>query len=179
MKMLFNWSKNNNVPHLDIEILNCLSKSEAEELKKIDLNSLIHLEKEERIKALSCVVDNDRLEWLNSVLEKEFIVKPMQKVLIDMFREEQDIELKYRNEIERRISLLEKPLNDQELESFIKEMMELRYGIGLTEEEIKILESLVKKVNDAELEIENEGNNSNYIIAKNNLDDYVKKMKGE
>ena len=172
MKISFNWfRKDKSKPFIFLE--ECLSESEANKVKVLNFEQLISAEREERLRILSEVIDKDKAVWLNSRIEKDFILKKQKEGLMTWVNGQKDIRDKYRKEIIRKISELENPLSEKEMDVFIEDLAGLAIGAGVTLEEAQVITDLCKKCDEAKLAMENGGSKAEYEIARKNLDDYM------
>lgn len=180
MKSLFNLFGRNKAKPFGVYLEECLSKEEASRLKDIDFEMLTTIDRDERLDILSRIVESEKVEWLNSKIEKDFIskiLKDQQKSLLEWIKNNREVELKWRDEIIRKISSLNKPLNEKEMDDFIEELANLTLGIGVTVEEAQKVTELCEKADEAKLVMDNGGSKSDYDIAKKNLDDYTEMLK--
>jgi hypothetical protein len=86
-----------------------------------------------------------------------------------------DMEPKWRKEIMRKISKMDRVLEGDEYERFITELAELKLGIGVTEDEALEIMRLSEKANAAK----ESGNEADYIAARTEFNDYVEELKAE
>lgn len=177
MRLSFNWFKKDKSKSFGFSLEECLSEDEADKIKRLDFEKLIDADREDRLNIIIKAIGKDKAEWLNSRIEKDFILKNQCQGLMNWVNNDQSIEPKWRKEIIRKISALEKPLNKKEEEDFFKELANLKLGIGVTSEETQMITDLCKKADEAKLEMDNGGSKVDYEIAQKKLDDYVEKLK--
>lgn len=155
----------------------CLSKDEAKKVKVLDYKTLLDVDSRERIDILSKAIGEEKAKWLNSKIEKDFILKNQKEGLLNHFNKKNDIKDKFKEDIVVRINNLEKPLYNKELDDFIKELASLSLGIGITLEESMKINELYKKLDEAKSEYCNGGSKINHETAQKSLDDYVEELK--
>ena len=172
MKIAFNFfRKNGSSPLLFLE--ECLSKDEVINVKTLDFKMLISTDREKRLKILTDILAKDKAIWLNSHIEKNFILKNQKENLMTWVNGRKDIKAKYREEIIKKISELENPLNEKGMDAFLEELAGLALGIGVTSKEAQIIIDLCRKRDNAKLTMENGGSENDYEIARKNLDDFI------
>lgn len=130
MKLSLNFNKKDKSKPFGFSMEECLSEDEASRVKNLDLNKLIGLDRNERLNTLMTVISESKANLVNSHLEKDIILKRQKDGMIEIFNEE-EIDSKWRKEINKRILDLEKVLDDKELKDFIGELVELKNGVGL------------------------------------------------
>jgi ADP-heptose:LPS heptosyltransferase len=179
MKISFNWHKKDKSKPFGFLIEECLSKDEADKLKGIDFEKLIDFDRHERVNFLIKIVGEDKAAWLNSRIEKDFILKYQKKGLMAWVDDSPNIEPKWRKEIVRKISALEKPLDKKEYDDFLEELVGLSLGVGVTQEETQIITDLCKRLDDAKIAMDNGGSKLDFEIAQKALDDYMDMLKDD
>jgi hypothetical protein len=116
MKISFNWFKRDKSKSFAF-LEECLSKDEANKLSNLDYSIMTSADKmEERLAILSQNFGHDKAIWLNSRIEKDFILKYQKNGLMNWVDGKKDIEPKWRKEIIKNISEMEKPLREKELD---------------------------------------------------------------
>ena len=175
MKISFNWNRKNKSNPFARAVEDCLSKEEADKLKFLDIEKILLLSTEERLRIFSSLIGS-KAEWFNSRFEKDYVLNNQKAGMLN-WANKTKMEEKFRQEIVRKISNLEKMLNPAEEESFINELANLALGIGVTQEEEKTLIELSHKADEARLKMENGGSKEDYEKAHNLLQAYVNKLK--
>jgi hypothetical protein len=172
----FNWILNRKTIAPNIGRGGCLSKKEADKLKKLDHEKLMNMDSKERFSVFANVIGEENAKWVNARFEKEFLLKSQQEGMIN-WAKKTDMKPEFRKEIVSKISNLEKALSPKEQEEFMDKLAVLSLGIGVTEEESKTIMELFKKVEEAKLKMENGGSVIDYEKACDVYQDYINKLK--
>ena len=90
-----------------------------------------------------------------------------------------EMDPKWRREIMRRISKMDRVLIGDEYDNFIRELAELKLGIGITEEEILEIMRLSRDADEARNKMNNGGSKEEYRTALDMYNRYVEKLKME
>ena len=154
----------------------CLTKEEAAKLKHLNIERIMLLTAEERIDLFSSLIGS-KANWFNSRFEKDFILKPQKAGLLE-WANKKEMKDKFRKEIIRRISELEKALNPEEEKNFMGELTKLALGVGVTREEEQTIFDLSKKADEARLRMLNgSGSREDYEKACKVFEAYVEELK--
>jgi succinate dehydrogenase flavin-adding protein (antitoxin of CptAB toxin-antitoxin module) len=178
MKIL-NWILNRKTNTCSAVLQSCLTKEEADKLIKLDINKLKDIDTKERIILLSKYLGKERAEWFNTLYEKDYLLKIQKEGLLNWAKQKTDIKEKYREEIIRKISKLEKALSPKEMDYFISELADIGLGVGVTLEEANNIADLAKKAQEAKIKMNNGESKEDYERAYNAFQDYVNKLKNE
>ena len=171
MKISFNWGKKTISNPLGVVLEECLAKEEAGKIKQLDIEKVLLLGTEERIKLFSSAI-GDKAEWFNSKFEKDYVLKNMKQGLLNWV-DKTEMKEKYRKDILSRIAKLENMLSAEEQEKFIEKLANLAIGVGTTEEEEQTITDLCNRANEAHLRMQNGGSREDYEKAQSALDTYV------
>lgn len=104
--------------------------------------------------------------------DKIMLVEQQNRLAEWATRTEMDPE--WRKEIINRISKMEKALSGQELDNFTKELAELKLGIGITENEARIVVELSQKIQKAKEKMDAGGNRMDYDKARADMEKYIR-----
>jgi hypothetical protein len=170
MKITFNWFKKGS-PIIAIE--DCLTKQEAAQLLGLDFDSIFNMNSEQRLKVFSELFGEKKAAFVNSRFETDIILKSQKEGLTNWINSEKDVEPKWRKEITREISILNKPLSEGEMDSFIEKLTRLKLGVGVTLDETQKIMELSKRANEANEKMKIGGDPFEYDRAKKDFDDYV------
>ncbi|HXL98636.1 MAG TPA: hypothetical protein VN932_01805 [Rhizomicrobium sp.] len=179
MKIRFGWNRKDKFGPLSISVEECLSKEEANKLRQQDFNRIIHMTSEERLKLFATLFGERKAAFVNSRLESDMILPNQKAGLMNWINGIKDVEPKWRKEIVREISALDKALNESEMEAFMEKLAELKLGVGVTLEEAQMIFDLSKAANEAKKKFETGGSVFEYDLAKKALDEYVVSLKPE
>lgn len=169
MKISFNWrSKNKSWIH-GIEVEDCLSKEEAGKLRSLDPVQIMDMESGDRIELFISMFGEEKATFVNSRLEKDFILPKQKEGLLNWINGQPDVEDKWRKEIVREIALLDRVLSDKELDIFLDKLASLKLGVGVTREEAQKITLLCEKANKA-LAV---GDTTAYDKFRKELQDYT------
>jgi hypothetical protein len=91
----------------------------------------------------------------------------------------EEMEPEYRRNVMNEISRMKKVLKGEDLSRFIRRLVELKLGIGVTFEETKRILELTKKVDEAEARMKNGGDKKEYDMAVVNLQNFMDYLKKE
>ena len=175
---IFNWAKNSKTTYFTIGNNFYLSKEQADKLKKIDIKEISLMESQDRLGIFSKIIGEEKAGWLNAHFERDLILKNQKEGMLK-WAKETEMKEKFRQEIIRKISKLEKALSLKEEEAFLEELSRLTLGLELTEEEVRTIFDLSQKVEEAKKKLENGGSKIDYYKACNNLQQYVDVLKHE
>lgn len=131
MKISFNWNKKDKSTPFGFSLQECLTEDEANLVKNLDLEKLIDLDRIDRLGALKSVISESKANMVNSHLENDFILKRQKEALKNLLNEKEDIMPKWRTKIEKKVAELEMALDKKELEAFLSDLIQLKYGVGL------------------------------------------------
>jgi hypothetical protein len=177
MKISFNWNIKDKSKPFGFFMEECLSKDEADKIKKLDLEKILLMDSEERLSIFSGLLGKEKADWFNARFEKDLVLKNQKAGMMNWINNDKEIKPKWRKEIIRKISELEKPLYKEKLDNFMEELADLKLGVGITLEEAQMITDLCKKANDAKVKMDNGGSKTDYEIAHKNLEDYVEMLK--
>jgi succinate dehydrogenase flavin-adding protein (antitoxin of CptAB toxin-antitoxin module) len=178
MKIL-NWILNRETNAYNVVLQSCLTKEEADKLIKLDINKLIDVDTKERIILFSKYIGKEKAEWFNTLFEKDYLLKNQKEGMLNWVKQKTDIKEKYREDIIRKISKLEKALSPKEMDYFISELTNISLGLRVTLEEADNIADLSCKANEAKIKMENGGSKEDYEKAHNAFQDYVNKLKNK
>lgn len=105
-------------------------------------------------------------------------LREQQDILID-WASNAEMEPKWRKEIMRKISRMDKHLSDAEFDAFIEELAKLKLGIGVTIEEVEAIVALTDRIKEAKDVMEAGGSRNGYDTAVAALEAYQKKILAE
>lgn len=173
---IFNWTKNLKTTYFTIGNSFYLSKEEADKLKKLDIQKMVLMESQDRLGIFSKIIGKEKADWLNTRFERDLILKNQKEGMLK-WAKETEMKEKFRQEIIRKISKLEKALSPKEEEAFLEELSRLALGLELTEEEVRTIFDLSQRVEEAKKKMENGGSNIDYEKACSNLQEYTDELK--
>ncbi len=119
-----------------------------------------------------------RIDSTGSTTVEHLSLAEQQNVLID-WASNAEMESKWRKEIMREISKMDKALTDAEWARFIKELAKLKLGVGVTIEEANMIVKLCNRIDEAKISMENGGSRAAYEKARADLENYQKKITAE
>lgn len=154
----------------------CLSKEEANKLRNLDIKKMILMGSEERLGIFSKLIGVEKADWVNARFEKDLVLKNQKEGMLNWVKKT-EMKDKYREEIIRKISKLEKTLSAKERDAFLTELAEIALDIRLTQEEVETIFNLSRKAEEAKENMENGGSKEDYAKAQNNIRDYVNTFK--
>ncbi len=173
-----NWILNCKNNTYNVILQSCLTKEEADKLIKLDINKLINIDTKERLIIFSNVIGKEKAQWVNARFEKDIVLKNQKEGMLN-WAKKADMKEKYREEIIRKISKLEKALSPKECEDFIEKLSTISLGLSVTEEEAQNIVNLSNKAREAKIKMDNGGSKIDYERAYNAFQDYVNKLKNE
>ncbi len=177
MKFSFNWKRKGKDKPLGLFFEECLSKEESIKIKDLDFEKLTEASKEERLIIITEAIGSEKAEWLNSRIEEDFLLGDQKERLTNWINGKKDVLPKWQKEVRVKISGMKRYLEGKELDDFLRELVELSLGLGITLEETQILADLSKKANCAKVKMEDGGSKMDYENAKKEFDEYVEKLK--
>ena len=149
MKLSFNWSRKDRSKPLGFSVEDCLSTHEANRLRELDFTLVGRMDSVERVKLFTEMLGEQKAIFVNTRLERDVILPNQKAGLMNWLSGLEDIEPKWRNEMEREIANLAKPLDKTDMNSFIRKMAELKVGVGVTHDEQRTIFDLHNKVQEA------------------------------
>jgi hypothetical protein len=102
----------------------CLSRNEEEKIKSLDLEKIVRMENDERLKIFAQIVSEERAEWLNGRFDKDFVLAAQKNRLLN-FLDKKCVERGKRKEFVNEIARLEKPLNKEVEDVYFKKIVKL------------------------------------------------------
>jgi hypothetical protein len=173
MKIHFGWSRKNKLNPLSISIEECLTKSEADRLKQQDIERIMAMTRQERLKFFTSLIGEQKANFVNGRFEND-LLPPQQKTgLMNWINNTKDVEPKWRKEIIREISGLDTALDEKEMDAFMRKLAKLKLGAGVTFEETKMIYDLTAAANAAMKKLDAGASMAEFQKAKKALDDHV------
>ena len=173
MKLSFKWGRSVGQKRISVFAEECLTRDEADKIKKLDVQELLEASSGERTKRFRSLIGN-KAEWLNSKFETEYVLKNQQNGLLNWINNRTGVQDKFRKDIIRRINELSHALSPEEEEEFLQTLAKLALGVGTTKEEEEKISDLCKKAAEAR----EHGSQEEYERAQCALDAYIEELKG-
>jgi hypothetical protein len=151
--------------------------------KTIDPQKLAQMTSEERHSAISKVVGEDNATQVNSLFEKNLLLKNHQKAYIDWAKKVSGMTPQARQDLITRISKMDKILNPEEEKAFLKDLATTRLKVGVSPEEAKNIFDLSKKIQEGKSKADENGvftsktDQLEYGAAHVMLSDYLGELK--
>lgn len=153
----------------------CLSKTEVDKLKSVNFEKIKNKDFKERLNVFTEILGEERGGLFNIYADKQLFLKKQQEGLLKWVNKTK-IKPKWRKEIIRRISKMEKSLNDKDLDSFMEELASLKLGLGVTEEEAITIMKLSQRIEEARVKMDKGGSRTDYENATSSLEEYKNKI---
>lgn len=169
----------------------CLIKSEATKFKKalkdgtIDPLKLSEMTSEERRSFFQEFTNESNAIKMNALFESKLLLKNQQRGMITWAKRVAGITPQAKRDILSKINRLDKVLDPQENEQFLRDLASTRLGVGVSEAEAKTLHDLGKEIERKKANADEDGNfkseetRLSYGASVVALENYVRDLKLE
>lgn len=169
----------------------CLTKPAVQRFKEalrnreVDPAKLQDMTSEERRNALAPFVGKDNAAQVNALFESKLLLKNQKAGMISWAKRVAGISPEVKRDMLTRIEKLDKALSAKELDIFLEDLVATRLGIGVSENEAKVIFELSKQVEQTKSKANKEGVFSSeddrlaYGVAKVAIEKYVNDIKVE
>lgn len=143
----------------------------------IDPVKLSTMTSEERNKFFEDYVGRTNAKDVNSLFESKLLLKNQQQGFQTWAKSVAGLTEKARTDMISKIGRMDKILDPEDKQSFLKDLAETKLGVGVTQEEAKTIADLSKKVQSAKDSMDAGGDRLPYGRAKVALSNYVNDLK--
>lgn len=141
---------------------------------KIDPEKLSNMSSEERHKLFASMSDEASAKTINSLFESKLLLKNQQKGMVTWAKSVIGLSPEVKRDLISRIEKINKVLDPDEKEQFLKDLASTKLGVGVTQEEAKKIADLSKAVTEAK---STDPHSIEYGRAAVDLQDYVAELK--
>lgn len=163
----------------------CLLPQSIERFKRaltdgtLNPDQLSKISSDERRNLLASIVGEDNAKAVNAEFESKLLLKNQQAGMVNWAKKVLGLRPLAKRDIISRIEKMDKVLNPLEQGMFLKDLAERRLGIGVSDNEAKIISNLSQKMIKTRETIKQGGNRLDYGAARVELLDYVGELKGQ
>lgn len=176
MKISFGWGKKK-LPSVTFE--ECLSRDEADKLQGQDIDQIVGMPRADRMKLFTALLGEQKAAFVNRRLEIDVILPRQKAGLMAWINAAQDVKPKWREEVIREISALDRAMDQAEQDEFFEHLAKLSLGAAVTLDETKVIVDLSNAAKAAKAKMEAGGSVEEFEKALQELNDYVDKLKSE
>lgn len=143
----------------------------------IDPAKLAHMTSEERNKFFEQFVGKPNSKDVNALFEGKLLLKNQQAGMVSWAKKVAGLKPEVRRDILSRIERIDKVLDPEDKQQFLKELASSKLGVGVTQDEAKTIATLSKKVVSTREAMDAGGNRLEWGRAKIALSNYVNDLK--
>ena len=157
----------------------CLTKDMTTKFLKalkdgtVDPEKMGKMSSEERNKFISGIVGKDNALKVNSLFESKLLLKNQKSGMISWAKQVAGLKPTLKRDLISRIERMDKVLDPAEGEQFLHDLAATKLGVGVTQEEAKIISDMSQKVVESRTEMQKGGDRLTYGRAKVSLGNYL------
>lgn len=150
---------------------------EALKSGEVDPAKLADMSSEERHQFFSKLVGENDAKTVNSLFEEKLLLKNQQKGMITWAKKVAGMSQPARQDMISKIERLDRVLDPEDKEQFLKDLASTKLGVNVTQDEAKAIATLSKRVEEARANMDSGGDRLAFGRAKVALSNYVNELK--
>lgn len=163
----------------------CLPKAAVDKFRSgfqdgsLDPEKLASMSSDERHALFNKLIGEDGAKLVNSNFESKLLLKNQQKGMVTWAKSLMGLKPEVKRDLITKISRLDKVLDPEDKQAFLKDLASTKLGVNVTQDEAKTIADLSKKVETARVAMKDGGDRLTFGRAQVELSNYVSNLKLE